>query len=116
MKFEMQPQSTERVLSNGVRILHETIEETDSEITFTFTLDKEISVPELQDLWKPTPHGDKNAVITKRLKEKGWVLADNSTFVHFKMDTSTKDSGKTVIFKYYLADDSPFNKGVETIQ
>jgi hypothetical protein len=116
MKFEMQPQSTERVLSNGLRILHETIEETDSEITFSFTLDKEVPVSELQDLWKPTPNGDENAVITKRLKEKGWILPDNTTFVHFKMDIKTNDDGKTVIFKYYSVDDSPFNKGTETIQ
>jgi hypothetical protein len=79
-------------------------------------LDKEVPAHELQDLWIPTPHGEENAIIIKRLKEKGWILPDNTVFVHFKMDINTKDSGKTVIFKYYIVDNDPFNKGVEVLQ
>lgn len=103
-------EQAKRVLTNGVKVLEEVIDEDDASIGFEFTLDKEVEPNNLRDLWTP---GSGNDVILQKLIEKGWLMPDATAISHFQMDILENKQQKKIKFKYYKAEDSPFNKGLE---
>lgn len=99
-----------RILSNGVKVLSEEIEEGEGNVDFDFTLERNVEVSDLSDLWTP---GSNNDVIVQTLIKKGWILPDGTTFVRLKMDILRDDVKNKIKFKYYIAESSPQNQSLK---